>query len=137
MKGNDRAIVLGDDPTIDLVDLPGWVEPAIPAGWRLLEARQEWRHYERILTRESVILSAGKHSDGRRWLHFSVAHPSRIPNHQELARYKGWFIGDDRKAIHVFPPRSEHVNIHPYCLHLFSCFDTDPLPDFTAGSGTL
>jgi hypothetical protein len=47
------------------------------------------------------------------------------------------FIGDGRKAIQVFAPVAEHVNIHEFCLHLWHCLDGDPLPDFTRGGPTI
>ena len=47
------------------------------------------------------------------------------------------FIGKDRKAVLVFPPEKEKINIHPYCMHLFACLSEDVLPDFTKGSGML
>lgn len=120
---------------IPLDEVPDWSPPEAPRGWK----SQPWgsgMQYVRVLTRESVLLTVGRH-DGRRWIHFSMAHPSRVPHFSELRDYKNWFIGADRKAIQVLPPTSEYVNIHPYCLHLFSCLDNDGLPDFTHGSGSL
>lgn len=28
-------------------------------------------------------------------------------------------IGAPRVVLQVFPPKAEHVNLHPYCLHLW------------------
>jgi hypothetical protein len=47
------------------------------------------------------------------------------------------FIGDDAKAIMVFPEKKHHVNIHPFCLHLWVCMDDNPLPEFSRGLGTI
>lgn len=125
-----------DEPVdVPLHEVEDWTPALAPTGW----TREPWgtgMRYVRTLTRESVIVTIGRHG-GRRWIHFSVAHPSRIPHWDELRRYKSAFIGDDLKAIQVLLPAHEYVNIHPYCLHLFSCLDGDVLPDFTHGSGSL
>jgi hypothetical protein len=45
------------------------------------------------------------------------------------------FVGSARKAVMVLPAEEEHVNIHPFCLHLYSPLDRDPLPDFRMNGG--
>lgn len=124
------------DIDIDLAAIAEWQPPEAPVGWTR-NGFGPGVQYVRTLTRESVIITAGRHLDGKRWLHFSMAHPSRMPHYTELANYKDVFLGREVKAVMVLPPRSQHVNIHTYCLHLFVCLDADPLPDFTNGSGSL
>jgi hypothetical protein len=85
----------------------------------------------------SVIASVEFHSDRKWWLHVSVAHPNRLPSYDELADVKELFIGAERTAYQVMPPRSKHVNIHKYCLHLWHCIDGDVTPDFTKGGKTI
>lgn len=87
----------------------------------------------------SVIGSIGEEQDGRTWLHLSIAHTvnGRLPTYKELQYLKRHWVGPERKAMQIFPPESEHVNIHPDCLHLFACMDEDPLPDFTWGTGLI
>ena len=53
-----------------------------------------------------------------RW-HLSISHPARLPSYEELkaARYK--FLPDDIYVAQIFPPQSEFVNLHPYCIHLY------------------
>jgi hypothetical protein len=53
-----------------------------------------------------------------------------------MSEVKELFIGGDRQAIQVMPPRSNHVNIHEV-LHLWHCLDGDGLPDFTGGGETI
>lgn len=77
----------------------------------------------------AVIVTAEVH-DGERWLHVSYSRVDRVPSYGDGIEVKERFIGPARKAIAVLPPRPEHVNDHPYCLHLFSPLDRDPLPDF-------
>lgn len=57
------------------------------------------------------------------WLHVSYWHKNRVPNHATTTLVKELFIGDNREAIAVFPPKSRYVNVHPYCLHLWSPLD--------------
>lgn len=87
----------------------------------------------------TVILTAAPYDgDGRWWLHFSVASKTgQPPSWDQLIRAKEGLLGAESKAIQVIAPRSQWVNQHPGCLHLFVCLDADPLPDFTEGSGSL
>lgn len=106
-----------------------------PYGWRertFGPGRHFWRQ-----DGLSVIVTGGLHSDGRKWLHFSVARPDRLPTWDDLKETKRLFLGPERKAIQVIPKDSQYVNIHPYCLHLFACLSDDGLPDFTGGEKTL
>lgn len=84
-----------------------------------------------------VIQSLQEELDGKIWMHTSYSRKSRMPTYQDTVFIKENFIGDDVKAIMIFPRKSEHVNIHPYCLHLWSCENEDGLPDFTQGTGSI
>lgn len=85
----------------------------------------------------TINRSISREKDGKLWIHVSFSRRSRIPDYDDITRVKRDFIGDDKKAVMVFPALSEHVNIHPYCLHLWNCVDEDPLPDFTQGTGSI
>lgn len=78
----------------------------------------------------SVITSVLKYSDDKFWLHVSFANMERMPTYEEQCYFKRLFIGPEKKALAVFPPESEHVNDHEFCLHLWHCVDADPTPDF-------
>jgi hypothetical protein len=84
-----------------------------------------------------VIESTNKEQDGKTWKHVSMSRKSRLPTYDDMKIVKQQFIGDDHSAIQIFPRKTEHVNIHPYCLHLWCCLDGDPFPDFTNGSGSI
>lgn len=79
-----------------------------------------------------VICSVAKEDDGKYWIHVSYSRTSRIPTYEDTAKIKALFIGKDRKAIAVFPEEKNHVNIHPNCLHLWSC-DNWSIPEFSKG----
>lgn len=121
--------------------MESWIEDllprVIPASWRIVERRLDGLYYAQDFTGLTIIVSGDTEQDGKRWLHLSVAHPSRMPTWTEVKDMRDWFLGRERKAIHVIPPESQHVNKHPYCLHVWFCADGDLLPDFTRGTGSL
>lgn len=51
--------------------------------------------------------------------HLSISHDERLPTYEELkeARYK--FFPDVPYMAQIFPPKSEFVNMHKFCLHLW------------------
>ncbi len=125
-----RAMRLSDD---------AWARAALPrvlpATWRTLRETPDGAMYERNGLR--VIASGATEADGRRWLHVSCSRPNRIPDWDDLRTVKDLFIGADRKAVQVFPPKAEYVNINSNVLHLWCCLDGDGLPDFSAGTGSI
>lgn len=115
-----------------------WSPPALtPAGWICVQRGTDGAAYRHSTLNMSVILSAAVYSDNRPWVHFSIARSSRLPSWEEYTAAKDAFLGPETKAIQVLAPRSQWVNIHPFCLHAFACLDDDGLPDFTQGSGQL
>lgn len=53
------------------------------------------------------------------WEHVSVSLRHRCPTWDEMCRVKSLFWGAHECVIQYHPPRSEHVNNHQYCLHLW------------------
>lgn len=107
-----------------------------PPGWDVKRKLEDGKSYMNKSLGLYVIVSGAVELDGKRWIHLSVSRKSRIPTYEDIALAKKLFIGRERKAIQVFAKESEHVNIHPYCLHLWSC-DEEILPDFTHGRGSI
>jgi hypothetical protein len=62
----------------------------------------------------NVIASSG---DG--WDHVSVSRRSRCPNWPEMEFIKRKFFRDDEAAMQLHVPESEHINVHPYTLHIW------------------
>jgi hypothetical protein len=59
-------------------------------------------------------------SDGLGWEHVSVSRRDRCPTWDEMCQIKALFWDDeDDCVIQYHPPRSEYVNNHPNCLHLW------------------
>jgi hypothetical protein len=123
--------------------LPDWLPTVLPAAWR--ESREQWgpsRDYGRVYRKPGegllVLTSCAERADRKRWLHVSVSRADRkIPTWEQMSQVKRLFIGDERTALQVMPPKAKYVNIHPGVLHLYHCLDGDVTPDFAAGGETI
>lgn len=58
-------------------------------------------------------------SDGMDWDHVSVSLPNRCPNWTEMEHVKRTFFQEHETAMQLHVPPSDHINRHPYCLHLW------------------
>lgn len=68
-------------------------------------------------------------SDGGGWEHVSASLPDRCPTWQEMCAIKALFWDDEDTVMQLHPPRSQWVNNHAYCLHLWRPVeDSVPLP---------
>jgi hypothetical protein len=56
---------------------------------------------------------------GEGWDHVSVSYSNRCPTWDEMCYIKNIFFKEDECVIQYHPPKSDYVNIHPYCLHLW------------------
>lgn len=68
----------------------------------------------------NVLVSVDTMEDGKKFLHVSASHYDVIPSWPELKEVKRVFIGPEREAFHFIPKDSEFVNVHNYCMHLWS-----------------
>ena len=141
-----RTYQIGMDPRHQPLPLPDWIPTVLPAGWQEVHTGA-WtggvsdREYARAYKKHDtvlVLMSCATQTDGKRWLHVSVSRRNKeIPTWQLMCEIKDVFIGPERTALQVMPPRSQWVSIHPGCLHLWACLDDLLLPDFRAGGQTL
>lgn len=72
-------------------------------------------------------------SDGCGWQHVSVSfgpESKRCPSWQVMCAVKELFWEPEDAVIQIHPPKSDYVNFHPGCLHLWRCTDgrEQPLP---------
>lgn len=68
-------------------------------------------------------------SDGGGWDHVSVSLADRCPKHEEMEFVRELFFHDDECVVLYSVPRSNHINVHPYCLHMWRQHDVVvPLP---------
>lgn len=70
-------------------------------------------------------------STGEGWDHVSVSRRGRCPNWTEMEFVKRAFFCDDEIAMQLHVRVSEHLSLHPYCLHLWRPNDGRdiPMPD--------
>lgn len=63
------------------------------------------------------------------WQHVSVSRGDRCPTWEEMCFVKDLFWGEDACIIQFHPPKSDYVNCHKYCLHLWRWTKGDiPMP---------
>lgn len=72
-------------------------------------------------------------SDYGGWEHVSVTKNvkghSVIPTWDEMCMIKDLFWGEEDEVIQIHPKKSEYVNLHPNCLHLWrTCNNEPPFP---------
>jgi hypothetical protein len=58
-------------------------------------------------------------SDGEGWEHVSISLRRRAPYWHEMEFFKRMFWDAEDCVIQYHPPKSEYVNNHPFCLHLW------------------
>lgn len=58
-------------------------------------------------------------SNGAGWEHVSVSRRDRTPTWEEMCQVKDIFWDEDDCVIQYHPPKSEYVNNHKNCLHLW------------------
>lgn len=67
-----------------------------------------------------VIASDGGLLGSIAWEHVSVSRYDRCPTWDEMCFIKKLFwIDPEDCVVQYHPPRSDYVNIHPHCLHLW------------------
>ena len=76
-----------------------------------------------------VIASSGAESLGILWEHVSVSLPNRCPNWPEMCHIKALFWDDEETVIQLHPPKSQWINNHSFCLHMWRPLKQEiPLP---------
>jgi hypothetical protein len=58
-------------------------------------------------------------SDGMEWEHVSVSKSYECPTWSEMCKVKDLFWDPEDCVIQYHPPRSAHISLHPYCLHMW------------------
>lgn len=69
-------------------------------------------------------------SDGEGWQHVSVSieYESKTPSWEIMCMVKDLFWEDEDMVVQFHPKKSEYVNHHPGCLHLWRCTDGRQTP---------
>lgn len=80
-----------------------------------------------------VLASSGDPESGVDWEHVSVSLKNRCPNWDEMCFVKDLFWDPEECVMQLHPPRSQWINVHPHCLHLWRPKnETIPLPPWKA-----
>lgn len=80
-------------------------------------------------TRLKILASPGDANEEIPWEHVSVSCRNRIPNWTEMCFVKDLFWEPESAVMQLHPPKSDYINNHPYCLHLWRPLHLDiPLP---------
>ena len=58
-------------------------------------------------------------SNGGGWEHVSISRKSKMPSYDDLVWARQIFWGGNTTVMQLFVPAEDHVNVHPYCLHLW------------------
>ena len=58
-------------------------------------------------------------SNGGGWEHVSVSIKGRCPRWQEMCYVKDLIFDNEEEVVQFHPKKSEYVNIHDTCLHLW------------------
>jgi len=56
---------------------------------------------------------------GQDWDHVSVSRTNRTPNWPEMCHIKSLFFTEEETVMQLHVPAADHINCHPYCLHLW------------------
>lgn len=129
-------IRIPDAYTFEVEDMPGrTIDIALPAEWLPDPYSNDVLKFFWLLDGLKAAINAFGH-DGHIWIHASISHPDRLPTYAELCRLKESVFGKEGIAAQVFEAESNHVNIHPNCLHLWGPRMPSiwPLPRFTGGT---
>lgn len=117
--------------------IESYLPRVIPAEWVPIRGSQPWGSsdpygagYDHARAPMRVLISAKRELDERVWVHLSISHQRRLPTWEELRDAKDIFFGRERMAIQVVPRAAEHYNHMSTCLHLWCCWEADPIPDF-------
>jgi len=72
-----------------------------------------------ITTKKGAPLKVLASTPDSEWQHVSVSLPHRCPTWKEMCMVKDLFWNDDETVVQFHPPKSEYVNNHSHCLHLW------------------
>lgn len=64
-------------------------------------------------------------SNGEGWDHVSVSHQMRTPTWTEMQDvFRACFLPTET-VVQFHVPHSDHIDVHPHCLHLWRCQSTE------------
>ena len=70
-----------------------------------------------------IIASPGDADESIPWEHVSVSTRRRCPHWKEMCFVKDLFWDEEEMVMQLHPPKSQWVNNHNFCLHLWRPLD--------------
>lgn len=64
-------------------------------------------------------------SDQMGWDHISVSKRSKMPSWKEMCFIKNLFFDETETVVQFHPKKTEYINNHPNCLHLWRKHDSE------------
>ena len=99
--------------------MKGWKQVQV-VGTLLSKGSTVW-HKEHLMV---LFSPREKHTEndlgGGYWRHLSISHPKRYPYWHEILDARYTFFEDNDTVFQILPPKSEYVNLHKWCFHLWS-----------------
>lgn len=68
-----------------------------------------------------IIVSKDNTAKWGELLHVSVSRPDKYPSWDEIVQVKLHFFGDMKDSMMLIPKRTNYVNVHKNCFHLWEC----------------
>jgi hypothetical protein len=69
------------------------------------------------------VIASG--AEGTSWEHLSVSRKNRTPNWQEMEHVRKMFAEPTETWVQFHVPVTDHINIHPNCLHMWRLVDAE------------
>ena len=64
------------------------------------------------------------------WYHLSVSMPDKDPSWVQMCKMKDIFFDDEEECVEYHPKKSEYINVHPHCLHIWRRNPEDSLESY-------
>lgn len=95
------------------------------------ERGDPWGFFELAMNNGGTLLRilATPGDDDVPWEHVSVSTRTRVPTWEEMCWVKELFFQDEEAVVQIHPRKSDYVNFHANCLHLWRPLKQElPLP---------
>lgn len=66
-----------------------------------------------------VVATDATHPIAEGWEHVSVSSSTRTPSWKEMCMIKNLFWNEEEVVVQFHPKKTEYVNNHPHCLHMW------------------
>lgn len=93
----------------------GYIERPLTPDLKVLQEEGGIEHSLRIFEKDGLFIMVGWQG---RW-HLSASRDDRLPTWDELHDARYALLPDSATMAMILPPKSEYVNKHEYCFHLW------------------